>query len=225
MDAGALTAIRTAAVSGVATRVLARADAHDLAILGAGVQAGTHLEAMLLVRKIERVRVWSRRFERARMFAEAHAARGHVKIEAVAEARMAVENADLICTVTASQEPVLSGSWLAPGAHLNAVGSSTPAARELDTAAVARARLFVDRRESALHEAGDFLIPKMENALNDGHICGEIGEILLGQIEGRRSAQEITLFKSLGLAVEDLAAAHYLHQKAKRHGAGVWIEL
>lgn len=225
MDAGAITAIRTAAVSGLATRVLARAEAQDLAILGSGVQAASHLQAMLLVRKIERVRAWSRNFEHAQAFAEAYSAVHKLTIDAVAGTRLAVENADIICTVTSAKEPILLGEWLAAGAHINAVGSSTPAARELDTAAVVRARLFVDRRESALQEAGDFLIPKKEGVIADDHIQGELGEILSGQVEGRNSREEITLFKSLGLAVEDVAAAHYLYQKAVSTGAGSWIEL
>jgi ornithine cyclodeaminase len=122
-------------------------------------------------------------------------------------------------------EPILSGQWLAAGVHVNAVGSSTPAARELDTAAVSRARLFVDRRESTLNQAGDFLIPRKEGAIADTHIQGEIGEILTGQVRGRSAQEDITLFKSLGLAVEDVAAAHHLYQKARREGSGSWIEL
>jgi ornithine cyclodeaminase len=146
-------------------------------------------------------------------------------MEAVSEAREAVVDADIICTVTSSKEPILQGQWLTAGAHINAVGSSTPVARELDTEAVLRASLFVDRRESTLNEAGDFLIPQHEGAVTAEHIHGEIGEVLLGRCQGRSSPEEITLFKSLGLAVEDVAAAHYLYQKATRKGGGSWIEL
>jgi ornithine cyclodeaminase len=124
--------------------------------------------------------------------------------------------ADIICTVTSSREPILLGEWISPGAHINAVGSSVPSARELDTAAVLRSRLYVDRRESALNEAGDFLIPKKEGAISDDHILGEIGELLTGRVRGRQSADEVTLFKSLGIAVEDVASALLIYEKAKK---------
>ncbi len=169
LDATSITAIRTAAASAVATRALAREDAGDLAILGSGTQARSHLEAMRTVRTLRRVRVWSRNPESARRFAESEG------IEVAASAREAVQGADLICTVTASTEPVLQGDWIFPGAHVNAVGACTPRARELDAAAVARSRLFVDRRESALAEAGDFLLARAEGAVTDAHILGELG--------------------------------------------------
>ncbi|HKH49768.1 MAG TPA: ornithine cyclodeaminase family protein [Thermoanaerobaculia bacterium] len=208
LDAAAITAIRTAAVSALATRLLAREDAGDLALLGASVQAKTHLAALREVRPLRRVRVWSRRPETARRFADEES------VEAVATAREAVEGADLICTVTSSREPVLEGAWLSPGAHVNAVGACTPAARELDTETIRRARLFVDRRESALAEAGDLLIPLREGAVGEDRIAGELGDLLLGRLPGRRSPEEITVFESLGLAVEDLAAARYVWRKA-----------
>ena len=225
MDASSITAIRTAAVSGVATQALAREEASDLAILGSGVQAQTHLEAMLLARKIKRVRVWSRNFENARKFAERESPKHKIAVEPMKTTKEATQNADIICTVTSSSQPVLFGEWIAPGAHINAVGSSTPHVRELDTPAVVRAMLFVDRRESTLNEAGDFLIPKNEGAIKDDHIRGELGEILLGHLKGRISDQEITLFKSLGLAIEDVAAAHYVYQKALKKKKGTWVEL
>lgn len=225
IDASSVTAIRTAAVSGVATNLLAREDAHDLCILGSGVQARTHIDAMRSVRRIDRVRVWSRTAEHARAFARAETERLGLEVEAVEQARDAVSGADIICTVTSSREPVLHGDWIADGTHINAIGSSTATARELDSAAVARARLFVDRRESTLSEAGDFLIPKREGVIGDGHILGEIGELLLGTHDGRVTADEVTLFKSLGLAVEDVAAAHHIYKEALKVGAGVSIEL
>ncbi|MGH7721082.1 MAG: ornithine cyclodeaminase family protein [Gemmatimonadaceae bacterium] len=225
MDASSITAIRTAAVSGVATRALAREGASVLAILGSGVQAVTHLEAMVVARPVREVRVWGRTAERARELAATSARRFGVPVEASASPRQAVAGADIICTTTSSREPVLMGDWIAPGAHVNAVGASVPAARELDTNAVARSRLYVDRRESALNEAGDFLIPRREGAFGDDHIVGEIGELLAGRIAGRRAPDEVTLFKSLGLAVEDVAAAHLIHDKAKRSGVGRWMEL
>jgi alanine dehydrogenase len=220
LDAAAITAIRTAAVSAVATRALAREEAGELALLGSGVQASHHLAALALVRPVRRVRVWSRDAAKARQFAAVEAARHGLPVEAVASARDAVFGADLICTVTSAREPVLAGEWLASGAHVNAVGSCTPAARELDAPAMARARLYTDRRESVLHEAGDFLQARREGAIGDEHIVGEIGELLAGRVAGRRSAAEITLFESLGLAVEDLAAAAHVYRQALARGIG-----
>jgi len=225
MDASSITAIRTAAVSGVATWWLARPEANDLAILGSGVQAQTHLEAMLLVRPIKRIRLWSRNPDHSRAFAEREGARHNVAIETMPTVKDAVTGADLICTTTAAPEPILKGEWLAPGAHVNAVGSSVPFTRELDTAAVVKSRLFVDRRESTVNEAGDFLFPKKEGAIGDDHIQGEIGEILVDKIAGRKSDFEITLFKSLGLAIEDLAASNHVYMKALEKGLGVAVEL
>jgi ornithine cyclodeaminase len=225
IDASSVTAIRTAAVSGVATRLLARADAHDLCILGSGVQARTHLEAMLVARAVTRVRVWSRNAEAARAFAHAASQRHDIAVEAVESAQKAADGADIICTTTSAREPILQGDWISHGAHVNAVGSSTPTARELDSAAVARAKLYVDRRESALNEAGDFLIPKSEGVIGDNHIRGELGELLLGTHTGRESADDITLFKSLGLAVEDVAAAHHIYARAVERGVGTSVEM
>ena len=222
-DASSITAIRTAAVSGVATRLLAREDAAELALLGAGVLARPHLEAMQCVRPIRRVRVWSRSGARAEAFATR--ARHDVEVVVCASAREAATGADILCTITASRTPVLEGAWLAPGTHVNAVGASLPTARELDTAAVRRARLYVDGRESALNEAGDFLIPRAEGAVDDTHIVGELGELLAGTVAGRRDASEITLFKSLGLAVEDVAAARHVYEKARASGAGTSVAL
>ncbi|HEY4594314.1 MAG TPA: ornithine cyclodeaminase family protein [Thermoanaerobaculia bacterium] len=216
LDAASVTAIRTAAASGVATRALARRDAGDLAILGSGVQARTHLDAMRAVRPLRRVRVWSRRPESARRFAAEESERTGLAVEAMPTAREAVEGADLICAVTAATEAVLFGSWIAPGAHVNAVGACTPKARELDAAAVARSRLYTDRRESLLAEAGDFLLAREEGAVTDDHILGEVGEVLEGKVPGRRSDAEIKLFKSLGIAVEDLAAGMHVYRKAVR---------
>jgi ornithine cyclodeaminase/alanine dehydrogenase-like protein (mu-crystallin family) len=225
LDATAITAIRTAAVSALATRLLARSDAVELVILGSGTQARTHLEAMRLVRPIRRALVWSRDPEHAARFAVQEAQRHGIPVEAAPSAQTAVAGADIICTTTSAAEPVLLGEWLAPGCHLNAVGSSTPNARELDTPAVARACLYVDRRESALNEAGELLIAMRDGALGADHIQGELGDLLVGKVAGRRSADEITLFKSLGLAVEDLAAAHFIYQKALRQNVGAMIAL
>ncbi len=225
IDASSITAIRTAAVSGLATQLLARQDAGDLALLGAGVQALAHLEAMACARRLRRVRVWSRSEERRTSFTRHAKSRLAVDVEACRTPRDAVDSADIICTVTASREPVLLGEWLAPGTHINAVGASIPRARELDSTAVARARMFVDRRESTLNEAGDFLIPRSEGAITDAHIRGEIGQLVTGSVEGRAEQGEITLFKSLGLAVEDVACAAYLYKRAISEGAGTRLAI
>ena len=225
LDASTITALRTAAVTAVATRLLARPDASTLALLGAGVQAVTHFESIGLVRPITEVRIWSRSGDRARVFAERFGRTGP-RIIVCPTARDAVDGADIVCTLTSSREPVLLGEWLAPGTHVNAVGAIAPA-RELDSAAVAKARLYTDRRESALNEAAEFLVPKREGLIGDDHIVGEIGELLVdpARIPGRRSADEITVFKSLGLAIEDIAAARRIYDRALATGAGSWLQL
>jgi ornithine cyclodeaminase len=225
LDATSITAIRTAAASGVATRSLSREEAGDLAIIGAGTQAHTHLEAMLAVRRIQRVRVYSLPLEGAYQFAARESKRHGIEIEVKGTAKEAVEGADIICTTTTAKQPVVEGAWVAPGAHINAVGAFTPTSRELDSAAVRNARLYVDRRESTLHEAGEFLIPKSEGLIGDDHIVGELGEVLLGKAPARQSPDEITLFKSLGIAIEDLAAAHHVLKKAGETNAGSWLEI
>jgi len=224
MNASAITAIRTAAVSGLATRLLARDDAGDLAIIGAGVQARTHLLAMASVRRLRRVRVMSRSIERARSLALEMQGRVACAIEPVASAAEAVQGADLVVTVTTSVAPIIERSWIAAGTHLNVVGSSVPSAREVDTATMASAALFVDKRESTLAEAGDYLLAAADGAIGPGHIRAELGEVLTGDQPGRRSPDEITLFKSLGLAVEDLAAAEFLHRRAQEMNVGTWVE-
>ena len=224
MDAASITAVRTAAVSAVATRLLARADASDLTLLGAGVQAHSHLEAMRVVRPVQRVRVWSRTAARASAFARRYDT-PELRVVAAATAREAVEGADLVCTVTSSREPVLEGEWLSPGAHLNVVGASVAAAREVDTAAILRSACFVDRRESALREAGDLVIPMREGAVAESHIRAELGEVLEGASPGRSSLEEITLFKSVGLAVEDLAAADIVYRRARGESGVPRVEI
>jgi alanine dehydrogenase len=225
LDAAELTAIRTAAVSGLATRLLAREDAGDLAILGSGEQARSHLEAMLVVRNLRRVRVWSRTPAHAAAFAEAQGALHGLKIETAASAEAAVADADLICTVTGAPEPILRGDWIAPGAHLNLVGASRIGAAEVDTAAVAKARFFVDFRGSAEHEAGELRQAIDAGDVTADHVLGEIGEVANGSVAGRTGATDITAFKSLGVAAEDLASAHYLLQRAEAEGVGPLVEL
>lgn len=216
MNASAITAIRTAAVSAVATRLLAREDARSLAIIGAGVQGRTHLEAIPLVRNIDDVRIVSR----TRAKAEALAGEGVRVVDSVEEA---VRGADIIVTVTSSREPVIKREWIADGVHINAAGSSIASARELDGPTVAAATLFIDRRESTINESGDYLFALREGAIGEDHIRAEIGDILIGKAQGRTSPGEITLFKSLGLGVEDLFSAEFLFEKAEREGAGTWV--
>lgn len=218
--AGEITAVRTAAASGLATRVLAREEAGELAILGYGHQARTHLEAMKMVRDIRRVRVWGRSPDKARQFAAREGDRHGLDIEVAASVEEAVSKADIVCTVTAASEPILRGAWLAPGTHLNVVGSSVPGTAEIDTEAVTRSRFFVDSRQSVLSQGGEFLNARKAGAIDDNHILAEIGEVLAGGREGRRSADEITLYKSLGIVVEDLASAFHVYEKARRKGIG-----
>ena len=217
MNASAITAIRTAAVSAVATRLLAREDARELAILGAGVQARTHLEAMRLVREFDRVRIYSPTAEHARALAE----EGDAK--AVESAEEAVRGADIVVTATNSVEPVLRRDWLKEGAHVNAVGGRPPQMMELDPETIAAAAFYVDRRESAENEAGDYRRAVEEGAIGADHIRGEIGELLIGSVPGRAGG-ELTIFRSLGLAVEDLAAAEYVMRRARESGAGIEVD-
>ena len=224
MNASAITAIRTAACSGVATQLLAREDANDLAIIGAGVQARAHIEAMAAVRNIKRARVASSRFENAKKFANELRDRCAFTIEPVENVESAVREAELIVTATTASEPILKREWISPGAHLNVVGSSIPTAREIDSATMAAATLFVDRRESTINEGGDYLFALRDGAIGPDHIRAEIGEVLVGNKPGRTSPNEITVFKSLGLAIEDLASADYLYHKARKRKAGTWVE-
>lgn len=218
MNASPITAIRTAACSAVATRLLARDDASELAIIGAGHQAHAHIEAMRAVRSFERIRIASRSPEHAkRLAAEVGAAEATTVEEAV-------RRADVIVTVTNSAEPVFRREWLKPGAHVNAVGACFPTTRELDAATVADSTFFVDRRESAENESGDYRLALAEGAIAVGHIAAELGELLTGAHPGRTSQDEITVFESLGLAVEDLAAAEYLVRRAHETGRGTVLE-
>jgi ornithine cyclodeaminase len=224
INAAAVTAVRTAAVSAVATRALAREDAGELAVIGAGVQARSHVEAMSHVRQIRHCRVVSRTAASAQSLAEELRGSYPFPIEAVGSVEAALSGADLIVTATSSTEAVVRREWVASGAHLNAVGSSTPNARELDAATVAASSLFVDKIESAVNEAGDYLRAVADGVIEPEHIRAELGEVLNGAKPGRTSPDEITLFKSLGLAVEDLVAARYLYDKSKETGAGSWVQ-
>jgi ornithine cyclodeaminase len=224
INASAITAIRTAAVSGLATRLLANPEASELALVGAGVQARSHLAAMACVRPIRRARIASRDPAKAHAFAAEQAAHYDFPIEPVDTVEAAVRNADLIVTATTAAEPILRREWIAPGAHINAVGSSIPTTRELDSATIAASAMFVDRRESTLNEAGDYLFAAREGAIGPEHIRAEIGEVAIGTQPGRSTPEQITLFKSLGLAVEDLAAAYYIYQKAEQQNVGTRVQ-
>jgi ornithine cyclodeaminase len=224
MNASAITSIRTAAASGVATKLLAREDASELAIIGSGIQARSHLAAMACVRSIKRARVVSRSFDHAQRFVAETSALYPFPVEAVKSVEAAVYHADLIVMVTSASEPVLKRDWISAGAHINAVGSSLPHAREVDSATMAASSLFVDRRESTLNEAGDYLFALRDGLIGPDHIRAEIGEVLIGAKSGRSSIEEITLFKSLGLAIEDLAAAEYTYRQAQESNSGTWVE-
>lgn len=211
IDGGAITALRTAAASALATRLLAREDARTLGVLGCGVQAETHIEAMLAVRKIETIRVWCRSAEKAAVFAASQAARWRLAVAAVEPERAAAS--DIVCTVTGASEPIVHGAWARPGSHFNLIGAHRPDAREADSELVARGRLYVEQRAAALAEAGDILMPIDEGIVDESHIAGEIGELLLGHARGRSSAQDVTVYKSVGIFVQDLAAAHRVYMR------------
>jgi len=219
LDASAVTAVRTAAVSAVATRVLAREDARVLAILGAGVQGRAHLRALLPVREFEEVRVFAPNHEHARAVADGRAT-------VVASAEEAVRGADVVVTATSSREPVVRREWFVPGAHVNAVGASVPSARELDLDTVVACALFCDSRESLQNEAGEYRHAVEEGAIpRDVHVRASLGEVLAGMAPGRASQQELTVFRSLGLAVEDLAAAERAVARARELGIGTEVAL
>ncbi|CAH1206010.1 Delta(1)-pyrroline-2-carboxylate reductase [Paenibacillus allorhizoplanae] len=225
VDGTRITAIRTAAVSAAATKLLAKPEAATLAVIGTGEQARTHIEAMLLVRPITKIQVWGPNAAHAeRLRAETVSRYPAVLVSCASSAQEAVADADIVCTVTASTTPIVQGAWIKEGAHVNAIGACRAKDRELDTELVRQAELFVDRTESAVNEAGDYLIPLQEGAIGEGHILAEMGELLVGAKEGRRSATSITLFKSLGLACEDLAAAHYIYKEAIRTNKGTHID-
>jgi ornithine cyclodeaminase/alanine dehydrogenase-like protein (mu-crystallin family) len=224
LNASAVTEIRTAAVSSVATGLLARADATELAIIGTGVQARAHLLAITAARLVTRIRVAGRDPAKARRFADDVRDQHAVAVTACDCAADAVAGAGIVVTATSSAEPVLRRDWLAPGAHINAVGACLPHMRELDTETMATAAVFTDRRESVLNEAGDYVLAQAEGAVGPEHIRAEIGEVLTGAAPGRASDTEITVFESLGLAVEDLAAAALAYRRAAELGAGSWVE-
>lgn len=212
-DALEITAIRTAAASAVATQLLSKKNSSRLAILGSGEQAKRHIEAMILVRNIAEININSRNDENASELARQTLMQYNIPVNVKKNAEDAVKYADIICTVTSSKHPVIKRDWIAAGTHINAVGSSTPAARELDSSTIADSKLFTDRYESIFNESGDFLIPKKEAVITDEHVKGEIGEVLRGIKKGREDDKEITVFKSLGIAAEDIFSAFHIYEK------------
>jgi ornithine cyclodeaminase/alanine dehydrogenase-like protein (mu-crystallin family) len=218
VNASAVTEIRTAATSAVATDLLARPGAAEVAIIGTGVQGRAHAHALAATRELTGIRLAGRDLDRTRAAAAALAGQLDVPVSAYDDVAAAVAGAAVVVTATSSAEPVLRRAWLDPGTHVNAVGACVPAARELDTAMMAEAAVFADSRESVSSEAGDFLIAEREGVANP--VRAELGELLTGAAPGRADDGELTVFESLGLAAEDLAAASYLYEKASRLGAG-----
>jgi ornithine cyclodeaminase/alanine dehydrogenase-like protein (mu-crystallin family) len=218
MNASPITEIRTAAVSAVATRALARPGAQRVAILGAGAQARGHVHALRAVLDDPEIRIWARRLEAAEELA------GEVGATVSPSVDAALFGAEVVCTTTAATEPVIEKRWLARGAHVNAVGACFPTTRELDTETVADASFFTDRRESCLNEAGDYVLAAADGAVGPEHIKAELGEVLAGMHPGREHEDELTVFESLGIAVEDLASAELVVRRARERGAGTEVD-
>ncbi len=225
VDAGAITAVRTAAVSAVATRSLARPDATRLALIGSGVQAFSHLTAMAAVRELRELRVWSPGRDRCEALVRVAESELGIESRVAADARDAVDGADIVCTLTPSSVPVVESSWIAPGAHVNAVGAHRPTARELDSETVRRARLFVDYTPAAMAEAGDVLVPIAEGWIDRAHVLGDLADIVCERVPGRLTGADVTVFKSVGVAIADVAAAAYAFERACAAGVGTSVRL
>lgn len=214
VHAGELTAIRTAAASAVATDALSRKDSQRMALLGYGEQAAAHARAISKVRNLKSIVVWGRSHERAQAFAKRMNVELNVPFTALDSVEHAVAEADIICTVSSASEPILKGEWVRPGTHINLVGSSYAGPAEVDNALVVRSRFIVDSREGVLNQGAEFLRAKAAGLIGDDHIVAEIGNVLAEEIQGRRSAEEITVYKSLGHIVQDLASAWALYSQA-----------
>ncbi len=221
LHAGEITAIRTAAASAAATRVLARADAHQLAILGYGEQALTHARAMAIVRPVSAITIWGRDPAKAAAVAATLQAELGVPAQAASTVQAAVDGADLICAVSASPEPILSGDWVAAGAHVNLVGSSTAATREADDALVVRSRLFADHREGVLAQGGEVIQAIAAGLIGPDHVLGEIGQVMNGDLAGRTADDQVTVSKSLGAIAQDLYSGWHVYGRALAEGRGV----
>lgn len=227
LEGGTLTAIRTGAASGAATDILARPDASSAAIIGTGVQARTQLEAVCTVRDIREVSIFSLNRREAEIFIDDLAGKGPIpaNIRIADSADAAVATADIICTATTAATPVFDGRLLKPGAHVNGVGSFTPQMQEIDLATVQRSLVVVDSREAAWEEAGDLIIPLRNGDITAAHIAAELGEIIAGQHPGRQRDDQITFFKSVGVAVQDAAAASIALNNALDQNLGTTISL
>jgi ornithine cyclodeaminase len=225
LEGGSLTEIRTAAATAVATRALAREDSSVLAVFGTGAQAARHALALCTVRPIRELRVWGRRLDRAEALLAALPLPRGVQARAVADVRAAMSGADVLCTTTAATEPFLRGEWLEPGQHVNLVGSAIPTTAEADAECVRRARYFVDSRTAAASEAGELRAAMAAGLVGPEHVLGEIGDVLDDRLAGRMGRHDVTLYKSLGFAAQDLAAAWVAHRNAAAHGLGRSIDL
>ena len=225
MDGRYITETRTAAVSAVSARHLSRADAGTLAIIGSGVQARSHLEALNEVRTLSEVRVWSPNARSRQRFVDEMTGKVAATIRDCSSARDAVEHADLVVLATASPTPVVEDNWIMPGAHVVSVGACRPDQREMAPELTSRGRLFVDSRAAAIVESGDVVISMREGRFKQDHIAGELGELVLGRVEGRTSPDQITIFKSLGMAVEDVVTADLVFRRATETGAGTELNL
>ena len=223
IDAAELTAIRTGAASGLATKLLSRKESRTCGIFGTGVQATAHLEAICAVRSIEEILIWGRDFYKASAFVEKHSEIIDVTIRAT-ESPEEAGSCDIVCTVTGSSIPILKGSWVKQGAHINLVGAHTLSTREADTDLIIKSNLYIDLFESAKNEAGDIMIPVGEGKITKEHILGEIGELLLSQIAGRQDSTQITVYKSLGIVTQDLFAASYVYKKAEESNTGIKVD-
>ena len=220
IHAGEITAIRTAAATAVATRVLARPDARVLAVLGTGEQAETHIRALSLLHRWDEIRIWGRSRAKAVRLAETIGEAAHCTLRIAETVADAVSGAGVVCTVTASATPILTADMIEPGMHLNLVGASVPTAREVDSATVARASMFVDHDSMARTAGGEFIVALQEGAISADHIRGELGAVLLGRVAGRQADDEVTMFKSLGMPVEYLFAADFIYGAAREQGLG-----
>jgi ornithine cyclodeaminase len=219
VDAGEITGIRTAAASGLATLLLARENSTSCGIFGCGIQAVTHIDAMRAVRPIERFLIWGRNLDKLEQFSSEQQARTGIEVVATPDPEEAAQ-CDILCTVTSSAEPILNGDWVKPGAHINLVGAHSLTTREADTTLISKAAVYVDLMESVRNEGGDIMIPINEGAIDESHIKGEIGQLVLDEITGRVGEDQITLYKSLGVATQDLYAADYVLAKAVESNTG-----
>ncbi len=221
MDGGYITAMRTGAVSGLATKYMARADVSVAGGLGMGVQARTQVLGMCSVRPIQKVLCFAvDPPEQQQAFADEMSQRLGILIEMTKSVQEVVEQADVLALATTSHDPIVSGEWLRPGTHINSVGSHTPTARELDTASVTRSKVVCDLTAACMAEAGDLLLPIQEGTFSQDKVFAELGDVVTGRKKGRENDQEITLFKSVGLSVQDIATAHLVYQKALEQGVG-----